>query len=181
VILPILCAATLAEAFVGRTSATETRRVFQQQTRRGDTVLILSSWLHRSFPNINEFGLNWGMRHPMLWQIAAFYAGDRWRPGAYHELSTMSGAERELLDEIAVDFDRSRPVLLLVDNDPPVKALEGFDYVEYFSRAPRFARVLSEYDYLTRTTFHRVYRRRDGSPQRGQALPVLSQRSGMPR
>jgi hypothetical protein len=141
----------------------ETLRFVRAHARSGDGTLILSCWLHKSFPLINETGAVWGMRYPMILQIPAFYADGSWARGGYHPLAAMSGPERLYVDEVASDFVRSRPAVLLVDDDPPDPRLVGFDYLAYFAQEPRFARELAGYEYVARISHARAYVRRDRS------------------
>jgi hypothetical protein len=159
--LVVLSALSVTDSVVERRRDTDAIRLVRRYARNGKAVLVFSPWVHQSFPMINETGATWGMRHPMLWQIAAFYANDAWVKGRYHALDAMSDPERRFLSEITEDFERFQPGLLLVNDDPPTPALPGFDYLEYMRREPRFAQALVHYEYATRTPSFRVYRRRD--------------------
>ncbi len=139
----------------------ETGRIVRAESRPGDAVLALSPWLHKAFPMVNESGVTWGMRHPMLWQIAAFYPEGTWAAGRYHEPDAMPAAERRFFGEVAADFLARRPKLLLVDDDPPTPLLAGFRYLEYFALDPAVARALREYEFVERTPSFVVYRRRE--------------------
>lgn len=139
-------------------------RLVRTEGHDREPVLVLSTWVHRSFPMINEVGATWAMRHPMLWQVAAFYADGSWKPGHFHRLAAMRPTERRFVGEVAADFARNRPVLLLVDNDPPTPSLRGFDFLAYLSLDPMFARTLADYEFVAFTTHFRVYRRRSTGP-----------------
>jgi hypothetical protein len=110
---------------------------------------------------VNETNANWAMRHPMLWQIAAFHANERWREGQYHSMESMSPAERGFVAEVVNDFVRNRPALVLVDRDPPTPALKGFDYLEYFRSDPRFARMFGNYEFVGGSLNFRDFRLAD--------------------
>ncbi len=144
----------------------EAARLVRLYAGRGEGVLVLSCWVHTSFPLIQQAGATWSMRHPMLWQIAAFYDPHSWSPGRYHAPEVMSGPERRFVDEVVADFERSRPVLLLVHDDPPTPDLAGFGYLDYLAREPRFARCFEDYEYLTRSMLYRIYRRRGAVARR---------------
>ena len=143
---------------------TETGRIVRAGTRPGDAVFVLSPWIHKAFPMVIETGVIWGSRHPMLWQIAAFYPEGSWSPGRYHAPESMSAPERRFFGEVASDFLKSRPALLLVDDDPPTPRHLGFRYLDYFRLDPGFARALNDYEFVTRTPSFRVYRRRAATP-----------------
>lgn len=144
----------------------ETGRVVRSATRPGEAVVVLSPWLHKAFPMTIESGLTWGLRYPMLLPIAAFYPEGSWAEGRYHRVEAMSEAERRFVGEVSADFLKSRPTLLLVDDDPPTPMHPGFRYLDYFALDPAFARALGEYNYLARTPSFVIYRRRDAQPVR---------------
>jgi hypothetical protein len=160
-LVPGLSIVSVSESLSYRFRDERAGRLVREEAGRGETVLVLSCWVHRSFPMINEAGAIWGMRHPMLWQIAAFYSDTPWKPGAYHSLGAMSAAERRFVGEVADDFSAHRPTLLLVDDDPPLPSMARFDYLTYLKADPRFADLLDEYDPVGRSRFFRIYRRRD--------------------
>lgn len=141
-----------------------TGRVVREETEPGDAVLVLSPWLHKSFPMIIESRVRWSLRYPMLLQIAAFYPEGTWSPGLYRDREQMTPTEREFVGEVAADFLKSRPMLLLVDDDPPTPLHRGFRYLDYFSRDPSFARAARDYEFVTRTPSFAIYRRRAVKP-----------------
>jgi hypothetical protein len=143
----------------------ETGRVVRSRTNPGDAVFVLSPWLHKAFPMVMDSGVTWGHRYPMLLSIAAFYPEESWEAGRYHALGAMSEPERRFLGEVSADFLRSRPALLLVDDDPPTPLHRGFRYLDYFALDPAFTQALGEYEYFKRTPSFVVYRRRDASPE----------------
>ena len=94
----------------------------------------------------------------------------------------MSEPERRFVGEVTADLLKSRPMLLLVDDDPPTPMHPGFRYLDYFAIDPAFARAVEEYEFLARTPSFTVYRRRDaGHATRsapGEAIPGPSSRGG---
>jgi hypothetical protein len=138
----------------------ETARIVRSATCEGDAVFVLSPWIHKAFPMVLEQRLTWGSRYPMLLPIAAFYPESLWSPGRYRVASEMSGEERRFVGEVAGDFARSRPALLLVDEDPPTPSHEGFRYLDYFGSDPTFARALRDYERVAKTPSFVIYRRR---------------------
>jgi hypothetical protein len=163
-----------------RLSDRETGRVVRSATRPGEAVFVLSPWLHKAFPMTIESGVTWGLRYPMLLPIAAFYPEGSWAAGRYHRVDAMSEPERRFVGEVTADFLKSRPRLLLVDDDPPTPMHPGFRYLDYFAGDPAFARAMKEYEFLARTPSFTVYRRRDaGHAARsapGEAIPGPSSR-----
>jgi hypothetical protein len=141
----------------------DTARLVREGTHPGDAVFVLSPWIHKAFPMVMEAGVVWGSRHPMLWQVAAFYPDECWKPGQYHSPAAMPGAEKRFFGEVVADFLQSRPSLLLIDDDPPRPLLAGFRYLDYFALDPAFARAMKEYEFVARTPSFAVYRRRTTS------------------
>jgi hypothetical protein len=164
ILVPGLSILSISESLSFRVRDEKAGRLVCEQAQRGETVLVLSCLIHRSFPMINEAGATWGMRHPMLWQIAAFYPDGTWKPGAYHSIGAMSAAERRFVGEVASDFSAKRPAILLVDDEPPLPSMVGFDYLAYLQADPTFADLLDEYTPIGRSRFFRIYRRRDSGP-----------------
>ncbi len=123
-------------------------------------MFALSPWIHKAFPMVVEQRLTWGLRYPMLLPIAAFYPEASWAAGRYHLPVEMSAEERRFIGEVVGDFVRSRPRLLLVDEDPPTPLHAGFCYLDYFSADPSFARALGDYERVSRTPSFIIYRRR---------------------
>jgi hypothetical protein len=158
--LILIPAALTIQETRSRLSDRETARLVRAGTHEGDAVFVLSPWLHKAFPMILEQRLTWGTRHPALWQIAAFYPGHSWSPGRYHAPAEMSGEERRFVGEVVGDFLKSRPALLLVDEDPPTPLHDGFRYLDYFAADPSFARALGDYERVAKTPSFVVYRRR---------------------
>jgi hypothetical protein len=138
----------------------DTARLVREGTRPGDAVVVLSPWIHKAFPMVMEAEVVWGSRHPMLWQVATFYPEESWKPGRYHSPATMPKAEKRFFGEVVADFLKSRPELLLVDDDPPRPLLTGFCYLDYFGLDPAFARAMRDYEFVARTPSFVAYRRR---------------------
>ncbi len=164
VVVPAFSAVSLIESRSEVWEGAETIRFVRDHTRPGDVVLVLTPWVHTSFPMINQAGVNWGMRHPMLWQISAFYDREPWKEGRYHAPGEMSDAERRFVGEIAADFGARKPTLVLVDSDPPLPALENFDYLAYFAQSPEFSREMTHYEPCGVTGQFRAYRRSAPAP-----------------
>jgi hypothetical protein len=107
----------------------------------------------------------------MLLPVAAFYPEGSWSPGRYHVAAEMSGEERRFVKEVVDDFVKSRPALLLVDEDPPTPLHGGFHYLDYFGADPAFAWALRDYERVARTPSFVIYRRRPGSLSRAPSPP----------
>jgi hypothetical protein len=125
----------------------------------GDAIAALSSYIGAGFPLVNETGVGWASRHPMLWQIPGYYQDEVWSEGGYHPWASMAEGERDFMRSVVSDIERSRPALLLVDLIPPTPAMAGFDFLEYFRREPRFAALLARYEFLEQVGRYRVFKR----------------------
>ena len=84
----LLAADTVSSRFYRVRPDRDVLAFLHDRTQPGDGVLILSCWLHRSFPLVNETGASWGMRYPMIMHIPAFYADGSWAGGRYHTLAS---------------------------------------------------------------------------------------------
>lgn len=120
---------------------------------------------------------DWGMRHPFLWPLRSFYTKENWRPGGYHPVVTMSPAERRFVGEVAQDFERNRPVLVLIDARIDEGAFADFDYLDYMKVEPRFEQNFRDYEFLAATTLFRAYRRRDDDPASRSIVASQPERS----
>jgi hypothetical protein len=127
---------------------------------QGDAIGVLSTFVNGVFPMVNETGVGWASRYSSLWQIPGFY-GEGWTPGCYRTIEVMPEEERAFVESVAADLERSRPALLLVDQLPPTPAMKGFDYLAYFAKSPRFARLLDDYLPLVKVGTYRAFQRKD--------------------
>lgn len=129
----------------------------------GESIFGLSSVPFPMFPVVNYTGVRWGGRFHHLWPVSGLYAerSSSGSPLHYRSLEEMGGAERFVHDAVVSDMLQSRPRLLFVLMAPSdALPRPGFDYVAYFSRDPRFAQLMNEYDVLDRIGDYRVYKRR---------------------
>jgi hypothetical protein len=130
----------------------------------GGSIMVLSYNIGSTFPLVNYAGVESASRFPQLWILAAEYI-DRLRGAAplrYREPTEMSPAERYLVESVVTDFARHRPLLLLVlrnARDDRVNGLRRFDYLAYFGRDARFARLLGRYEWSETLGEYAIYRR----------------------
>ena len=133
-------------------------------------ILVLSSSVNPSFPVVNLSGARWAHRFCCMWVLPAVYTDEEkaQTPFPYHTREQMSGLERFALDALVEDMASAMPVLLIVDMGRSKFAFgrTAFNYLEYFHRDPRFARMLREYRFLGDIGVFRVYERR--SPGGGE-------------
>jgi hypothetical protein len=112
----------------------------------GGAIYAFTSHVWVGFPLVNEAGVGWSSRFPTQWLL----------PGAREKLAGAAGLDPErkrklqeieqyVTDAVAVDFARLPPDLVIVDTDNPYMREANFDYVAYFQRDPRFARLWQAY------------------------------------
>jgi hypothetical protein len=128
-------------------------------------IYAMHTVVRASFPLVNYTGVRWGSRFNTLWMLAGLYdpmpEGDSIFP--YHAPSEMGEIERYLIDAVVTDLERSEPSVLIIDKAPPGGVrLRGFDYLEYFLRDCRFARLFAAYERLPDVDRFRIYVRRNG-------------------
>jgi hypothetical protein len=76
----------------------------------------------------------------------------------------MSAAESFVFRSVAEDFYKKKPSLLVVDNVAGIPRCQGetFDYLDYFSRNPLFAKRFEDYERALELGRFTIYRRREG-------------------
>jgi hypothetical protein len=130
----------------------------------GGSIMVMSYNLGSSFPLVNYAGVESASRFPHLWILAAEYL-DRLHADAplhYREAAEMGPAERYVMESVVADVARHRPQLLLVlrnARDDKVNGLRRLDYLAYFGRDPRFARLLDHYERSESVGEYAIYRR----------------------
>jgi hypothetical protein len=139
----------------------------------GGSLYVLSYTIGSSFPLVNYSGAEWASRFPHLWLLEATYQDQLQSPAPlrYHEPREMGPAERYLNDAVSEDLARRRPALLLVlepARDVQENGLRRLDYVKYFSRDPRVARLFLDYRFVETVGQYRLYARADAAPVSGE-------------
>jgi hypothetical protein len=157
----------------------------------GGSIMVMSYNLGSTYPLVNYAGVESASRFPHLWILAAVYL-DRLHeeaPLRYREPAETGPAERYLEESVLADFARYEPRLLLVlrnARDDRINGLRRLDYLAYFGRDPRFARVLERYEWSETIGEYMIYRRLSpGEARTGPApapipggLDVLVNREG---
>jgi len=74
----------------------------------------------------------------------------------------LGAIERDLVDAVTDDLERARPDLILVPRGQQHQAFGGvdFDFLPFFERDPRFAKLWSGYLPVQETKLFRIYRLR---------------------
>ncbi len=112
----------------------------------GGAIYAFTSHVWVGFPLVNEAGVGWSSRFPTQWLL----------PGAQAQLTQARGLDRErerrlreieryATDAVIADLERLPPDLVIVDTDNPYMRQADFDYLAYFRRDPRFARLWQSY------------------------------------
>jgi hypothetical protein len=130
----------------------------------GRPVLMLSWSTASAFPLMTYGKVENASRFNHLWVVGAEYWGDLRRPGPlrYHRREEMSPLERFLMDALVEDMARTKPPLVLVlrpGPDRPEWGLRRLDFLGYFNRDPRFARLWEEFTYDRQVGEYWVFRR----------------------
>jgi hypothetical protein len=130
----------------------------------GRPVLMLSWSTASAFPLMTYGKVENASRFNHLWVVGAEYWTDLRRPGPlrYHTREEMSPLERFLNDALVEDMARTKPPLVLVlrpGPDRPEWGLRRLDFLGYFSRDPRFARLWARYTYERQVGEYWVFQR----------------------
>jgi hypothetical protein len=130
----------------------------------GGRVFVMSYHIKSAYPLVNYSGVASASRFPQLWMLAAEYLDDLKadRPLRYHRPDEMSPTERYLNAAVLADFEARRPEVLVVlrhARDLPLNAYRRLDYLAYFGRDPRMARILGRYQHVTDIGEYAVYER----------------------
>ncbi|HEX6669137.1 MAG TPA: hypothetical protein VF061_06240 [Gemmatimonadales bacterium] len=145
----------------------------------GQPIFIMSHHIGSAFPLINYSGAVLGSRFHHLWILAGDYL-DRMKspePLRYRAPEAMPASERFLNQAVLADLERYRPRLLIVlrhARDHPGSGYRRFDYIRYFGRDPRFARILHHYQELETVGNYVVYERVHASEPRTRPPPVVT-------
>ncbi|MFN4311881.1 MAG: hypothetical protein ACK4FK_14955 [Ferrovibrio sp.] len=134
-----------------------------KQERRNDRILVLSPGIYPHFPLLNYLNMRMTMRFESMWMVQGAYADCEELAPLYNPPEKMSKAEAFVFRSVAEDFYKKKPSLLVVDNVPGIPRCQGesFDYLEYFSRNPLFAKRFEDYEKALDLGRYTIYRRRE--------------------
>lgn len=132
-----------------------------KQEIRGDRILVLSPGIYPHFPMINYLDLRMTMRFESMWLLQGAYASCEELAPLYNPREAMERAEAFVFRSVAEDFYRKKPSLLIIDNVAGIPRCQGeaFDYLDYFSRNPLFAKRLEDYEKVIEFDRYSIYRR----------------------
>jgi hypothetical protein len=145
----------------------------------GEGVYVMSYHLRSAYPLINYSGARSASRFPQLWILPAEYIDElkSSEPLVYRRERDMSLSERYLNQAVLDDLREHRPKLLVVfrhARDLPVNGLRRLDYVAYFGRDPRIARILQDYQLLAELGDYLVYQRVPPGLARSSPPPMVT-------
>jgi hypothetical protein len=130
----------------------------------GSHVLMLSWSAASAFPLMTYGGVENASRFNHLWILGALYWKDLWQAGAlrYRTREEMPQLERYLNDAVVEDMTRTKPSMIIVLRpgiDSPAWGLRRLDFLGYFRRDPRFARLFEEFTYDGQVREYWLFRR----------------------
>jgi hypothetical protein len=157
--LTLLCvwsgAALLSAASAAFGWAGEPRSLVRALTRvvreraAGEPIWVMSSSINPAFPVVNLSGASWSSRFCCVWMAPGLYSAEEkaTRPFPYRDRDEMTELERFQIDAVIEDLEAAPPRLLIVDNHPHKQAWgqSDFQFLAYFRRDPRFARLFLQY------------------------------------
>jgi hypothetical protein len=130
-----------------------------------EPVLFLSTAVGPAFPVVNVAGVRWASRLSCLWPLPGLYSPAEWaaHPFRYRSREEMGADERAMIDAVIDDLARWSPALIFVDRGHFRQAIgrSDFEFVDYFSRDPRFTAIFAGYRDLGDALSFRVYQRGD--------------------
>ena len=110
-------------------------------------VLVLSPGIYPHYPVLNYASANMTMRFESMWLLQGIYSDcDEFAP-LYNAPENMSAAENFIFHTVPEDFRKQKPALLIVDRVAGIPRCQAgtFDYLDYFSRNPLFAKAMKRY------------------------------------
>ena len=128
---------------------------------RGGPIFLFSSSVAPAFPAVNYANLEWASRFSCLWLLPAVVHARALPEGAIPEArrQRLDAIGRYLVDAVTDDLGRARPDLVFVPRGQEQQAFGGaaFDFLPFFERDPRFAKLWSGYVHAQDTPLFRVY------------------------
>jgi hypothetical protein len=143
---------------------------------QGKSVLVLSPGVYPHFPTLNYLHAKMAQRFETIWPLQGAYATCKAHDPRYRDVTQMKPAEHVMLDAVLEGFDKYRPPLVVIDEIAGIPYCGGkdFDLLEYFSRDPRFAADMANYELLRTYDRYLIYKRRDAVPAFASPAPSMT-------
>jgi hypothetical protein len=142
----------------------------------GGSVMVLSWSIASTYPLVNYSGVRSASRFNSLWILGAVYRNQTMdaAPIRYRERAGMSPLETYLDDAVVEDLGRERPRLIVALRpapDRPEWKLRRLNFIAYFLRDPRFARLFSRYRFVGEVGEYWLFERlpEDAAPARHES------------
>lgn len=132
-----------------------------QQKAAGQSIAALTTEIYPVFPLVSNIGARWSLHYHPLWPLPGLYP-TRYPPEEsfpYHSRDTMNKIESSFFNTIVSDLVDNPPRLLLIHTASFKQGFghTSFDYVEYFSQDPRFAKLLRQYQLAEKVGDYQFY------------------------
>ncbi len=135
---------------------------------KGGAIWLPASSVDPAFPAVNYTGVEWASRLSCLWPLPAVIRAKARLVGDTDpaRLARLDEIARWIVTIVSEDLERAKPRLIFIPHTRDNLGLEGvgFDFLAYFVRKPRFARIWSQYAWVEDTSSFRVFARQEPEP-----------------
>jgi hypothetical protein len=144
----------------------------------GHSIYVMSYHIGSVYPLINYSGARSASRFAHLWLLPALYMDQLAGTGPlrYRSRGEMSPSEHFLNQAVFEDLRDERPRVLIVlqhARDLPVNGFRRLDYVAYFRRDPRIARLLDRYQLAADLGDYLIYELIPNAQARAESPPTV--------
>lgn len=131
-------------------------------------MMVFSTSIASAFPLVLYAERPWASRYNCLWPLPGLYEVGDDRIGGearYHARASMIEVEAAFVDSLAVDLERNRPGIMVVDRHRLQQGFTRltFDVERYLNGIPRIKQLLREYDSVDQIDSMLILRRRNSS------------------
>jgi hypothetical protein len=125
-------------------------------------IMAFSPGIYPFFPTVEYEKTLLAGRFATMWPIQGFYAQCLNDGKIYRDLATAPPLEQQVFKAIVDDFIAAKADVLFFDRIPgiPRCGTENFDYLTYFSRDPRFAAAMQDYEFAYEFDRYGIWRRK---------------------
>jgi hypothetical protein len=110
---------------------------------------------------MNYVNVKQASRFLTVWPLQGAYEGCQAHEPRYHSADKMTDSERLYGRMLTEDLVKNKPQLVVVDKVPGIPWCGGkeFDFVEYFTQQPAFAKEWENYTYIASYDRYLLYLR----------------------